>query len=85
VTSISITQPAPDGNGTSVLLDGVEVRDKIRAGGLSVQFRQGFNPLVTVDLLPREVAMTVEGSIDVDERTAAILKAAGWTRAEVAA
>ena len=77
---IQITHPAQDGNGTSVVLDGVEVSSHIAAGGLTFHSRRGQSPLVTLSLPQRVVSITADAEVAFDEQTAALLVAAGWVK-----
>ena len=86
MTRVQITHPAPDQNGTSVQVGGVEMRERIQSGGLSIQFRKdNLPPLVTLTLLGREVNLDLDAEVTVDDATSLLLEAAGWTRAEVSA
>lgn len=66
VTTVHITDPAPDGNGTSIVINGVEMRDHIRAGGITVQWRDpGFPPLVTLVVPADELTLVVPANVQV--------------------
>lgn len=80
MSSVEITHPAPDGNGTSIVINCVEVNTHIAAGGVTVEFRKDLPPLVTLRVPARELKITGNLMLDVDDVTKAILKSAGWSK-----
>lgn len=79
MTSFKITQPAPNGDHASVVIDGIEVNRSIRS--LSVNMEPDSLPRVTVDLLVHEVFEigAKDGILVIDSSTADLLERHGWT------
>jgi hypothetical protein len=79
MTHVQITSPAPDQNGTSILIDGVEMRERIAAGSVQIEFRQPpLKPLVTVGIFAPDLALDIDADVTVNANTEALLRAAGW-------
>jgi hypothetical protein len=56
MTTVRITQPAPDGEGTSIVVNGVEMREHILAGGVTVQrIGPSLPALVTLTIVADEL------------------------------
>ena len=70
----------------SLIVDGVDVTEKVAAGGITIQHR-GPNrpPLVTLTVGRPEVDFDGNAEVALSAETEAILKAAGWRKSEVSA
>jgi hypothetical protein len=76
---VQIVHPAPDGDGTSVVVDGVEMKHSLT--GVDVEFIGG-RPRVTLDIIAvQDLRLcSKDAEVVIGRDAEALLIAAGWTR-----
>lgn len=82
MTDVQITHPASDGRGTSIIIDGVEMRDSL--SGFEVEGYGGTYPTVRLSIpaVERQRMCMKDVHVVLDRSTAEMLERAGWTPPE---
>jgi hypothetical protein len=80
---VQITHPAPDGNGTSIIVDGVEMKHATSA--VAIESQGGLPPTVTLTVgWCDDVQFDAHAHVEIDPASAAMLAALGWAAPAVA-
>ena len=80
MADVEIIHPAPDGNGTSILINGIEINRSVTS--YEVSAIGGRPPLVQLDLhVAQEQRLCMkDANVSIDDSAAEMLESIGWKR-----